>query len=150
MNAALSLSHRVLATFPPSLQAQIRAQAERGFDDIDDLVQDAALHLLAGAGFGSARSAGRRYTQDPAYYGRSLDGIADTLAAESAQPTRARKKREIAREITADFRVGKRRARQIVAAQLERAKQGDLFVHDEDEDGEDDDERKHHSPYQPA
>lgn len=136
-----ALTARVLSTFPPSLQAQVRSHSELGFADIHDLVQAAAVALLEArhgdtmlAIFSRARSASRRYTQDPVYYGSPIDGIADTCAHVAAQPTCSRKKREIAREVSADFGVTGRRARQIVAAQLERARQGDLFADDRSDD----------------
>ena len=136
MNA---LTLRTLATFPSELQARCR---EHIYDDIDELVQQVALALLqARAGdtlrviFNRARSACRRFTQDAAHYGRALDGVADTHTP--ACGGGGEKKREIAREISADLGVTTRRARQVIAAQLRRAEQGDLFA----DDGSDDDEK---------
>ena len=146
MNEALTL--RALSLLPTAEQAKIRALAV--FGDLDDLVQNACLAALEAKNGGlskvkrgdslrslaeRARSRTRRYTQDPAFYGRSLDGIADVAAdADAAGAPRGRKRREISREVAADFSVTPRRARQIVAAQVERAKQGDLFA-DEGSDG---------------
>lgn len=138
-----TLTHRTLAMLPPDTQAKIRAH--QYIDDIDEIVQNAALALLEARRddtvrdvFKRARSGARRRTQDPAYYGRSLDGIADTLAADAdaAGAPRARKRKEITREVAADFRVTPRRARQIVAQQLQRAQQGDLFADDGSDKGE--------------
>lgn len=150
MEAALTI--RALSLLPSAEQSKLRALAV--FGDLDDLVQNAALAMLEAKNGGlaqvkrgdsvrslaaRARSRSRRYTQDPVYYSRSIDGIdgiADTLAHVAAQPTAARKKREIAREVAADHRVTTRRARQIIAAQVERARQGDLFADDGSDDGE--------------
>ncbi len=127
MNA---LTLRTLATFPAELQTWIRAHAAR-FGDIDELVQQVAVVLLEASRddtirtiFNRARSACRRFTQDLAHYGRGLDGVADT---HTHAPDGGKKKREIARSISADYGVTTRRARQIIAAQVKRAQQGDLF-----------------------
>lgn len=134
MNA---LTLRALAALPLETQAQIRAH--QYIDDLDEIIQNAWLARLETGSDDDdamrsiadrARSDSRRYTQDPAYYGRGLDGIADTCAGAVERPTRARKKREIVLEVTADFRVGKRRGRQIVDRQIDRAKLGDLFADD--------------------
>lgn len=128
-----ALTLRTLATFPPELQTRCRAHI---YDDFDELVQQVALALLEArrddtlrAIFNRARSAVRRYTQNPAHYGRDIDGIAEDVAADYT-PAGGKKQREIAREISADHGVTTRRARQIIAAQVERAKQGDLFAGD--------------------
>lgn len=136
MNEALTF--RVLAGLPAAEQAKIRALAAM-FGDLDDLVQNAWLAALEAKRGGLAQvkrgdtvrtladrarcRTRRENTQDPAFYGRGLDGIAET----AADATRSRKRREITREVTADFGVTPRRARQIVARQLQRAQQGDLF-----------------------
>jgi hypothetical protein len=134
MNA---LTARTLATFPPELQAYIRTHSH---DDVEELVQQVALALLEARRddtmrsiFNRARSAVRRFTQNPAHYGRGrgIDGIADVAADDKDTPPRGgKKRRELTREIAADRGVTSRRARQIVAAQVKRAKQGDLFADD--------------------
>lgn len=144
MNEALTF--RALALLPAAEQGEIRAVAH--FGDLDDLVQNAWLAALEAKRSGlsnvkrgdsvrsladRARSCSRRYTQDPVYYGRSLDGLADMPVEPQAAGGMTR--REIAREITADFRVGPRRARQIIERQIDRARMGDLFA---DLDGDDD------------
>lgn len=137
MNA---LTIRTLATFPPELQAYIRSHS---YDDTEELVQQVALSLLDARRddtmrtiFNRARSAVRRFTQNAAHYGASLDSVADVAAGN--EQTTERKKRRIARELAADFGVTTRRARQIVAAQVKRARQGDLFSFSDDgsDDGE--------------
>lgn len=137
-----TLTLRTLLTFPAELQHRVRAHR---LDNIDELVQQVALALLEAsrddtmrAIFNRARSACRRFTQDLAHYGRSLDGVAN---ADTHTPAGAKKKRGIAREVSADFRVGVARARQIVRAQIERARMGDLFADDgsDGSDGSDDD-----------
>lgn len=135
MNA---LTARTLATFPAELQAQVRSHA---FDDIEELVQQVAVALLEAsrddtmrAIFNRGRSACRRFTQDLSHYGRGLDGIADV--ADEPPSGGGRKRRELTREIAADRGVTTRRARQIVAAQVKRAKQGDLFADDDGEAGD--------------
>lgn len=130
MNA---LTARTLSTFPVELQAYIRA---RSYDDTEELVQQVALALLEArrddtmrSVFNRARSAVRRFTQNPAHYGRDIDGFAD-VATDDTDPTdppRGKKRRELAREIAADHGVSTRRARQIIAKQVRRAQQGDLF-----------------------
>lgn len=131
MNA---LTARTLSTFPPELQSYIRSHH---YDDIEELVQQVALALLEARRddtmrsiFNRARSAVRRYTQNPAHYGRDIDGFADV--ADDNDPTNpprgGGKKRDLAREIAADHGVTTHRARQIIAKQMERAKQGDLFL----------------------
>lgn len=134
MNA---LTARTLATFPVELQACIRSHhCSHHYDDIEELVQQVALSLLEArrddtmrAIFNRARSAVRRFTQNPAHYGRDIDGFAG-VADDDKDPTppRGKKRRELAREIAADHGVSTRRARQIVAEQVRRAKQGDLFA----------------------
>lgn len=141
MNEALTL--RALSLLPTAEQAKIRALA--AFGDLDDLVQNACLAALEAKTGGlaqvkrgdsmrslsdRARSRTRNFTQDPAHYGRGLDGIADVAADAADKAPRARKRREITREVAGDFGVTPRRARQIVAAQVERARQGDLFFDD--------------------
>lgn len=141
MNA---LTLRALALLPSAERAKIRAH--KYLDELEDLVQNAWIELLemeSGDTMRSladrARSDSRRFTQDPAHYSRPLDGIADV--AVDKQPTRARKKKEIVLEITADFKVGKRRGRQIVDRQIDRARLGDLFA-DDGSDGDDDGEEE--------
>lgn len=141
MNA---LTLRTMSTFPDELQHRIRAHA---YDDFDELVQQVALALLeAGrddtmrAIFNRARSACRRFTQDIAHYGRDIEGIADVADTPTHTPDGGKKQREIAREIATDHGVTARRARQIIAAQLRRARQGDLFAGG-GSDGSDDDEK---------
>lgn len=127
-----TLTLRTMLTFPPELQHSVRAHR---FDDIDELVQQVALSLLEAsrddtmrAIFNRARSVARRFTQDLAHHSRSLESVADVAAdgGDDGAP-RARKRRKIAREVSADFGVTTRRARQIIAAQVKRAQQGDLF-----------------------
>lgn len=131
-----TLTFRTLSTFPAELQSYALAHA---YDDFDELVQQVALALLEAksgdtlrAIFNRARSACRRYTQDLAYYGRGLDGIADPATDDKPddEPPSGggRKRRELTREIAADRGVTARRARQIVAEQVQRAKRGDLFA----------------------
>lgn len=151
MTVSLSLTHRALSLLPAAEQVKIRALA--AFGDLDDLVQNAHLAALEAKRGGlarvkrgdsvrsladRARSRTRRYTQDPVYFSRGLDGIADVAEAAAEKAPRARKRREITREVAADFRVTPRRARQIVSAQVERAKQGDLFADSDDGDDEGD------------
>lgn len=131
MNA---LTARTLCTLPAELQTQIRAH--RFGDDLDELVQAAALALLEAhsgdtlaAIFKRARSAARRFTQDLAHHSAGLDDVGD-VAAGRYEPTPLRRQ-DITREIVQQHGVTPRRARQIVAAQLERAKQGDLFAGNE-------------------
>lgn len=153
-----ALTFRALSLLPSVEQSKIRALAV--FGDLDDLVQNAWLATLEAKSGGlanvkrgvkrgdsvrsladRARSRSRRYTQDPVYYSRSLESVADVAAdgGDDGAP-RARKRREITREVTADFGVGGRRARQIVAAQIERVRvNGDLFL-DDGSDGDDDGE----------
>lgn len=131
MNA---LSLRILATFPDGLQSLVRAHAYLG--EIDELIQQVALALIEARHsdtlakiFNRARSACRRYTQDLSHYSLGLDGIAaDDKPDDEPPPGGGRKRREITREAAADRGVTTRRARQIVAEQVRRAKQGDLFA----------------------
>lgn len=132
MNA---LTARTLATFPAEIQAQILSHR---FDDLDELVQAAALALLeARSGdtmsqiFKRARSAARRFTQDLAHHSRPLDAVAEVAVADRQEPTPTRR-RDITREIVQAHGVTPRRARQIVAGQIERARMnGDLFGDDD-------------------
>lgn len=130
MNA---LTARTLSTFPAELQSHVRAHR---FDDLDELVQQVALALLeAKSGdtlakiFNRARSATRRITQDPAFWGRDVD----IDAAAPIKKEEKIKKKQVVQQVAADQGVSDRRARQIVAEQLERAKQGDLFSFSDDE-----------------
>jgi len=149
------LTLRAIRSFPDELQHRIRAYR---FGDIDDLVQQVGLALVQAKSsdtmrviFNRARASCRRYTQDLAHYARSLDAVADAAdddfnrarsacrrytqdlahyAADDEPTPGGGRKRQIAREIAADHGVTTRRARQIIAAQLRRAKQGDLFAGD--------------------
>lgn len=135
MNA---LTFSVLATFPLDLQHDIRAHA---YDDLDELVQQCAISLLTASAtdtlgeiFARARSATRRVTQDPAFWGRDVDIDADAPVTIK----KTIKKKTVVQQVAADQGVSDRRARQIVAEQLERAGQGDLFFEiDGDDEGED-------------
>lgn len=139
MNA---LTLRTLSTFPTEHQSQVRAHR---FDDINELVQQVALALLEAnsddtirAIFNRARSATRRFRQNLAHYCRSLDAVENIAAGDVTETAAARTRRLTTREITADFGVTTRRGRQIVAAQIERARMGDLFAdYGHDDDGED-------------
>lgn len=131
MNA---LTIRTLATFPPELQA--RCRAHRFMDELDDLVQACAVELLqAHAGdtlaqiFSRARSACRRFTQDLAHYSRELEDAADD-GGDEPSPGGGRR-REITRRVAEQQGVTRRRAQMLVAAQIERARQGDLFSGDD-------------------
>lgn len=140
MNA---LTARTLGTLPAELQQQIRAHR---FDDLDELVQAAALALLeAKRGdtlaqiFNRARSNVRRFSQDVAHHSRPLDGVAEIADGGGDEPSPLRR-RDIAREIAREHGVTARRARQIVAEQIARAKTNrDLFADDgnDGDDGED-------------
>lgn len=139
MNA---LTARIFATFPPELQSQVRSHR---FDDIDEVVQAVALALFEARGkttmyqiFKRARSNVRRFSQDLARHSAGLDAVAEIAVADQQDPTPLRR-RDITREIVQQHGVTPRRARQIVAGQIERAKiNGDLFLDDEnDDDGED-------------
>lgn len=131
-----TLTFRTLSTFPPELQAQVRAHR---FDDLDELVQQCAISLLTASAtdtlgdiFDRARSATRRITQDPAFWGRDVDIDADAPVKKEEKI----KKKQVVQQVAADHRVSDRRARQIVAEQLERAGQGDLFMCVENDDEE--------------
>lgn len=133
MNA---LTIRTLATFPPELQA--RCRAHRFMDELDDLVQACAVELLqAHAGdtlaqiFSRARSACRRFTQDLAHYSREIDAELDAAPDDEPSPGGGGRRREITREVAARQGVTRRRAQMLVAEQIERARQGDLFAGDE-------------------
>lgn len=136
MNA---LTARTLCTLPAELQTQIRAHRH---DDLDELVQAAALALLEtrsgdtmAAIFKRARSAARRFTQDLAHHSAGLDAVAE-VAAGRQEPTPLRR-RDITREIVQQHGVTQRRARQIVQEQIARAKANrDLFA-DNGNDGDD-------------
>lgn len=139
------LTLRTLALLPVADQEKIRAHKYR--DELDELVQNAWLaRLETGTGSGDtmrspadrARSRTRRRKQDPACYGRPLDGIAAN--DKHKQPTLALKKREIVQEVAADFGVTTRRGLQIVSSQIERAKMGDLFIAGDGSGDEDDGE----------
>lgn len=141
MNA---LTFRTLGTLPAELQSQIRAHH---FDDLDEIVQAAALALLeARAGdtmskiFSRARSATRRFTQDLAHHSTGIDAVAESAVAGRQEQT-PMCRRDITREVAQQYGVTPRRARQIVAEQIERTKiNRDLFVDDENRDVEDDGE----------
>lgn len=137
MTAALSLHHQALATFPAPLAALIRAH--RYTDEIADLVQEAALAMLAAPGapaqqvYKSARAAVRRFSQNPAHYGCSIDGISDgdTLDAAADAPAC---RRQIRRQIEADLGISTRDAQRALKRQLERMREnGDLFAGNESE-----------------
>lgn len=133
-----SLHHQALATFPAPLAGLIRAH--KYADEIADLAQEAALAMLAAPGasaatiYKRARSAVRRYTQNPAHYaagGDTLDALSDgdTLDAAADVP---RTRRQIRRQIEADLGLSTRDAQRLLKKQLERMQEnGDLFAHDE-------------------
>lgn len=134
MNA---LTARTLCTLPAELQTQIRAHRH---DDLDELVQAAALALLEAKSsdtmsqiFKRARSAARRFTQDLAHHSRPLDAVAEVAVTDRQEPSPTRR-RDITREIVQQHGVTQRRARQIVQEQIARAKANrDLFADDESE-----------------
>lgn len=134
MNA---LTARIFATFPPELQSQVRSHR---FDDIDEVVQAVALALFEARGkttmyqiFKRARSNVRRFSQDLARHSAGLDAVAEIAVADQQDPTPLRR-RDITRELAQTHGVTPRRARQIVAEQIERAKVNrDLFADDKSE-----------------
>lgn len=131
------LTRRVLSGFPQEIQALIRAHR---FDGDDELVQNVALllaqeHVCASAGadviFSRARSLTRRQTQDPACWAAGFGVAEDIDADDVAQACTGRRGGEraaLVREVAARDGVTLRRAQQRVAAQVERAAQGDLFA----------------------
>lgn len=129
MNA---LTLRILSTFPAELQSQVSAHR---FDDADELVQQVALSLLEAsrddtmrAIFHRARSVARRFTQDPAHYGNSMD----TVSGGPADYDRGRRgsRKRLRAQVEADLRLTQRTAQRAIKRQIERAAQGDLFAGD--------------------
>lgn len=149
-----SLTLRALATLPPELQKKIRAHR---FDNQDDLIGQVVLELLEagldvaavtnsgarlgqlGQVFDRARSAVRRFTQDPAHWsaGHGLDDEidpADVMAARTAR--RGGVRREAVLETAKREGITERAAQMRLKKTIERARWGDLFAGDEN-DGED-------------
>lgn len=132
MNA---LTMRALATFPDGLREEIRSHAFA--DELDDLVQQAALALLEAGGaagdvFRKARSATRRFTQNPAYYGVGIDDLALAVPDADDEPTPTPTRRQVRKQIEADLGISTRAAQRALKKQLARVREnGDLFVADE-------------------
>lgn len=125
-----TLTLRTMRTFPDELQHRVRAHR---FDDIDELVQQVALSLLEAsrddtmrAIFNRARSVARRFTQDPAHYGNSIDAVSGGPA--DYDDGRRGSRKRLRAQVEADLRLTKRTAQRTIKRQIERAKQGDLFT----------------------
>lgn len=129
------LHFRALAALPAPLAALCRAHAY--VDELQELVQEAALALLAAPGdsaqriYNRARSRVRRYKQNPAYYASNSTTSLDDLAAPEADndelPALTRK--QIRAQIQADLGLNTRDAQRLLKKQLKRMREnGDLFA----------------------
>lgn len=138
MNASLNLTQRALAELPRELQQQI-CQHRHG-DDLGDLIQQTWLtwleFLQAGGKktpaeiFARARSDVRRFTQNPAHFGRGFDTLdADEITTTPGSGSDAGQRKVFRARVEADLSVSKRRAQQLVKRKLDAHAQGqgDLF-----------------------
>lgn len=141
MNA---LTTRALAFLPVELQQKIKTHQH---DERDDLIGQVAVELLeAQAGdsldqiFKRARSAIRRFTQDPAHWsaGFGLDEIDPASVTAARTSRRGAERRETVLVLTAREGITERAAQMRVKKMIERLQtSGDLFSDNENDDGGD-------------
>ena len=124
------LTHRALAALPSELATRAREHA-RQFprDGLSDCAGEAARALFeARQGetlaevWNRARGRLRRFAQ-----GNPARSLAEQIAVAEPAPPSQSKRRHLVSEVSETQHVSLRRAQQIVASQIRRARHGDLF-----------------------